>query len=306
MEPLMLAVWMLAFVLGASPNPPTQFTGTVVHVHDGDTVHVKTVDGTTVKVRFLLCDAPEIDQPRGVDSREFVKKLCLNKTVRVVSPGLDEHGRTLGEVFVGSKSVNKEVLRGGYGWWFHQYNSDPAIGLLEVEARAGRKGLFADESPLPPRAWRRGARYPGGNGASDESGRPIGENDAGGSLPIDSSVMILALFPDPAGVDAGHETITLGNSSTAAISLEGWSLVDNNNDRLRLKGTIPGGGSRTLRLDDSFQLGNRGDHIELIDPEGRTVHRLSYEQAERGKFVVAMPHSEARIEEGREKIENRR
>ncbi|MGC1272528.1 MAG: thermonuclease family protein, partial [Planctomycetaceae bacterium] len=283
------AVWMLAFVFGAQPNQPTQFAGTVVHVHDGDTVHIQKADGTTVKVRFLLCDAPEIGQPRGVDSREFVKSLCLNKTATVVSPGLDEHGRTLGELFVGTTSVNKEVIRNGWGWWFYHYNDDPAIGLLEVEARAGKKGLFADEAPLYPRAWRRGARFPAGSGASDAAGRSIGADADGVVTPVDSSVFILALFPDPAGRDEGQETITLGNSATSEVGLEGWSLVDNNNDRLRLTGTIAGGGSRTLKLDQSFLLGNGGDRILLNNRQGTTVHSLSYDKAERGKFIVAGP-----------------
>lgn len=295
----MSALCMLAFVLGAPPNPPTQFTGTVVHVHDGDTVHVKKTDGTTVKVRFLLCDAPEIDQPRGAESREFVKGLCLNKTATVVSPGLDEYGRTLGELFVGTTSVNKEVIRNGWGWWFYHYDDDPAIGLLEVEARAGKKGLFADDAPLYPRAWRRGARFPAGSGASNAAGRPIGTNATGVVTPIDSSVFILALFPDPAGQDAGQETITLGNSATHEVSLEGWSLVDNNNDRLRLTGTIAGGGSRTLRLGEVMQLGNGGDRLLLKDQQGRTVHSLQYEKAERGRFVVAAPRGSVKIDDGR-------
>lgn len=276
----MSPLWLLALTLAGQQ---TEFTGTVVHVHDGDTAHVKKEDGTIVKVRFVYCDAPEIDQPRGIESREFVKELCWNKPVTVVSSGLDEHGRTLGEIFVGETSVNKEVIRNGHGWWFYHYHPDAALGELEVEARAGMKGLFADEAPIYPRAWRRGARI-------DEDGGGADGGDGGGdTIDIESPVFILALLPDPIGSDDGNETVILGNGSGADISIDQWELADDDGDSFPLSGEVPAGGSRTIRLSDSLRLGNDGDTVVLKNPQGDAVQSVTYDAARRARFVVVSP-----------------
>lgn len=261
MSPAMLLTLLLA--------QPGEFTGTVTHVHDGDTVHVKVADGSVVKVRFLLCDAPEIDQPHGTEARDFVKGMCLNRTVKVVSQGQDEYGRTLGEVFVGGKSVNKEVIRNGHGWWFYHYTPDAAVGALEVEARVAKRGLFADEAPLYPRAWRRGARLP----------------QAGSTPASDAPVRILALLPDPAGVDEGNETVTVANGSTSPVNLAGWKVADSEG-AFSLSGQIPAGETRAFRLDANVKLGNGGDTVVLRNASGAEVQRVTYETAQRGKFVV--------------------
>jgi hypothetical protein len=39
-------------------------------------------------------------------------------------------------------------------------------------------------------------------------------------------IVILAALPDPAGVDRGHETVTLINTTSSGIDLTGWHLAD--------------------------------------------------------------------------------
>lgn len=245
-----------------------ELEGVVTHVHDGDTVHVTKADGSVVKVRFVLCDAPEVDQPHGIESRDFVRGMCLEKAVRVVTQGQDDYGRTLGEVFVGGESVNKAVIRNGHGWWFYHYDPDPAIGALEAEARAGMKGLFADEAPIYPRAWRRGAR--------------LAEERTSG---VTSPVRIMALMPDPGGRDEGNETVTVSNSSTAAVSLDGWRVADSEGE-FALSGEVAAGEARAFRLSPAVRLGNDGDTVVLKNAEGVEVQKVTYPGARRGRFVV--------------------
>jgi hypothetical protein len=55
-------------------------------------------------------------------------------------------------------------------------------------------------------------------------------------------MLIVAALPDPAGVDRGHELLTLLNTTPASIDLGGWGLVDAADGRQNLSGPITGGG----------------------------------------------------------------
>jgi len=46
-----------------------------------------------------------------------------------------------------------------WGWWYRKYApGDAVIEGLEKEAKAGRKGLWADPGPIPPWAYREARR----------------------------------------------------------------------------------------------------------------------------------------------------
>jgi len=51
------------------------------------------------------------------------------------------------------------MVRAGWAWAFTRYQTDPAIPLLEAQARAERAGLWADTSPVPPWRWRAHNRH---------------------------------------------------------------------------------------------------------------------------------------------------
>lgn len=256
-----------------------EFSGKAISVHDGDTARVEKADGTVVNIRFIYCDAPEIDQPHGVQSRDFVRGMIENKQVTVRSEGTDDYGRVLGEITIDGTSVNKEVIREGHGWWFYHYHSEPELGDLEVEARSQKKGLWAAESPIYPRAWRRGARL-------DGAGGPSGGGASGGAS-ADESVFIMSLLPDPVGQDTNNETVILANSTDVEVSVDQWRLEDDDNGVFTLSGTVPAGGARTIRLNSSLLLGNSGDTVRLRKPSGEVVQTLGYSSSSSGRFILA-------------------
>jgi Metal binding domain of Ada/Staphylococcal nuclease homologue len=59
------------------------------------------------------------------------------------------------------------VVRAGFAWWFREYSTDQNLGALEDEARAAKRGLWADPRPVPPWEWRQAEREasPGSGGA---------------------------------------------------------------------------------------------------------------------------------------------
>ena len=57
--------------------------GIVVDVHDGDTLTIKS-GATRTKVRLAGIDAPELNQFFGVESRNSLRSLAINKEVQKI------------------------------------------------------------------------------------------------------------------------------------------------------------------------------------------------------------------------------
>lgn len=146
--PALLFVCLLAL-----PVQAAELVGRVVGVTDGDTLRVL-VEQREVVVRLDQIDAPEKAQPFGQRSRQSLAELCFDQSVRVLTRGQDRYGRTIGTVFVGALDVNAEQVRRGMAWVFLRYLREPALLDIEREARAARRGLWADPAPVAPWEWR--------------------------------------------------------------------------------------------------------------------------------------------------------
>jgi nuclease-like protein len=67
----------------------------------------------------------------------------------------DRYDRLLAEVRLpDGRSLNQELVRAGYAWWFRRYPADPVLARLEADARVARRGLWADPHPTPPWEYR--------------------------------------------------------------------------------------------------------------------------------------------------------
>ncbi|MEJ5250763.1 MAG: thermonuclease family protein [Chthonomonadetes bacterium] len=134
------------------------FTGKVVGVSDGDTIEVMRA-GRAVRVRLHGIDCPESRQAFGTRAKQFTSELVFGKTVAVQVYGTDQYGRILGEVILpDGRSLNRELVRNGYAWWYRRYSNDPVLQQLEDEARRERRGLWRDKNPIPPWEFRRESR----------------------------------------------------------------------------------------------------------------------------------------------------
>ncbi len=121
---------------------------------DGDTLTVLRA-GHAATVRLQGVDAPEKRQAYGDRARRFVADLVFDQTVSVRTTGRDRNGRLLGEVVLpDGRSLNQELVRAGYAWWFRKYSRDVRLARLEDEARQDRRGLWADDAPQAPWEYR--------------------------------------------------------------------------------------------------------------------------------------------------------
>ncbi len=121
--------------------------------------------------------------------------------------------------------------------------------------------------------------------AGDDTGSSSGGTTPRGEQPptpdtIESPVKIIAALVNPLGEDPGKEMVTLLNTGTARVSLEGWFLLDAMNNRYVLSdqsNLLTAGATTVITLPkNSIQLSNKGGEIRLLNRDGKVVHRVSY------------------------------
>ena len=130
-------------------------TGRVTRVSDGDTVWVTDAAKLKHKVRLDRIDAPEKDQPWGMESSSFLKSWIFGKDVRVEYAKRDRYGRILGVIYVGTNDVNLAMVRTGNAWHYGYFDKKSEYSEAETEARVARRGLWSQDDPTNPYRWRR-------------------------------------------------------------------------------------------------------------------------------------------------------
>jgi endonuclease YncB( thermonuclease family) len=135
-------------------EPPAAGRWLVVSVHDGDTVLCLDEDNGQRKVRLVGIDAPETGQAFGTKSRDALRALVLEKSVMVHVEGEDRYGRLLGSLEIDGDDVALRMLTAGLAGHFKRFSDDEELAAAERNARAARRGLWADPEPVPPWEWR--------------------------------------------------------------------------------------------------------------------------------------------------------
>lgn len=136
------------------PLTPVVVIAMVVSISDGDTLTVLH-DRHQVKIRLAEIDAPEKRQPFGAKSRQSLADLCFNVQAEIRPVKRDRYGRTVARVSCNGNDVSATQLKAGMAWVYVKYSTDPTLLPLEAEARAAKRGLWADAAPIPPWDWRK-------------------------------------------------------------------------------------------------------------------------------------------------------
>lgn len=151
-------------------DDPAFVNGVVQDISDGDTCTVKQDDGTSIKIRFFGVDTPEHEserwdeQPHAKRAEAFTKGLIEGARVTVAMQRRIERNelkwvktytRFVGDVLIDGKSVSRELVRNGHGWWYSRYSKgDEDLKRLQQIARSEKRGLWALPNPQPPWEWR--------------------------------------------------------------------------------------------------------------------------------------------------------
>ncbi len=98
------------------------FRATVVKVHDGDTITLRTnFRDFDFPLRFLDTNAPEMNEPGGKRSREWLKGQILNEEVDILidkAQRVGKWGRLLGKVVHMGMDINELSIMMGFATSF--------------------------------------------------------------------------------------------------------------------------------------------------------------------------------------------
>lgn len=141
-----MIVLLLGWALAAST-----LEGYVKSCHDGDTCRVE-IAGKVASVRLSGVDAPEKKQPGGLEAQKFVASKIVGRTVTLRCEGRSYKRRTCAIEFDG-RDLAEELVRAGHAWDSPKF-SKGRYRPAEDEARAGKRGLWAQGAPSSPYCFR--------------------------------------------------------------------------------------------------------------------------------------------------------
>jgi micrococcal nuclease len=140
-------------------------------VIDGDTFRLET--GETV--RLIGIDAPELSQPGGEESRQYLTRLILKKGVTLErgNEDRDKYNRLLRFVYLGDVCINEEMIKQGYAEARYLPPNDSIREYyikLEMEAETAKAGLWSEnifqprfnlrwEEGIPVIDWKNADKY---------------------------------------------------------------------------------------------------------------------------------------------------
>jgi micrococcal nuclease len=132
---------LIGAVLGCTQQETTIYCTEII---DGDTFRLTTGD----TVRLIGIDAPELSQPGGEMSREYLAHLLLGNPITLErgSEDRDKYNRLLRFVYIGNLCINEEMIRQGYAE--ARYLPENPIRdyylQLEIQAEVTKAGLWSD------------------------------------------------------------------------------------------------------------------------------------------------------------------
>ena len=135
----------------------------VLKVFDGDGF-LTTLGKRQVAVRFGFTDAPEMEQPGGVEARAFLQSLVSNRWAELVvlvkndTGGIfDKYGRIVcvpyvndDEGFGALRNVELEMIVHGWTWVLERYGPDERYLDALADARRHRRGIWAFAKNMHP------------------------------------------------------------------------------------------------------------------------------------------------------------
>ena len=120
-----------------------------------------------LKIRFCGIDAPEIKQPLGIESRDYLRSLIAKSdgTIHVLPIEEDRYERTVAELWIpiepdfeGQIHLNTAMVEAGMAWHYERYsgNCESAENLVWAEeiAKDEKLGVW-NGSHEKPWEWRK-------------------------------------------------------------------------------------------------------------------------------------------------------
>jgi endonuclease YncB( thermonuclease family) len=266
----------------ASPQagpPAGAVAAQVTAITDGDTITVR-MGGKEYKLRYILINTPETDQPLGAEATAANRALVMGKTVYLVKDvsETDRYGRLLRYVYLADGTfVNAELVRQGWAQvatFPPDVSKEAEIRTAQQEAAAAGRGLWADGAAAAEVQGQRTAAVP----VPAPAATPAPAPQAAPASASGAGLVIVA-------VNKGDEYVDIRNNGAAAVDLTGWVLhSEKGSQDCALGGQIAAG--QTLRIfamtgaggfncgfDSNIWNNSQPDAAVLWSPDGAEVSR---------------------------------
>jgi Staphylococcal nuclease homologue len=115
--------------------------------HDGRRCTRLTLPAVNTHPREV--DAPENRSRSAIAVSNNLAALCFGKPATVAPRSTDRYRRTVARVECNGTDASAEQLHAGMAWVFDRYVTDRTLYAVQDEARAERRGLWADREPVP-------------------------------------------------------------------------------------------------------------------------------------------------------------
>jgi endonuclease YncB( thermonuclease family) len=133
-----------------------------LYTFDGDTIAVNCRDRGYRVIRLCGIDAPEKDQPLGLESKQSLQALIeKDKALQVTLLDGDRYNRLIAEVWQGKKLLNDAQVRTGFAYYYAEYAAicPNQARFLQSEAIATASKLnIWSKLGIRPWLWRKGIR----------------------------------------------------------------------------------------------------------------------------------------------------
>lgn len=151
-RPLVAALLFLLFMASPSLASPA---AVISWVFDGDSFLARQ-GGQIIEIRLWGVDAPEHGQPGSRAAKRFMIGLKGRKITLDIK-SRDRYGRAVARVALeNGRDLAGLLLEQGLVWWFRRYAPKAEdYARLEAQAKAARRGLWAESNPVPPWQWRK-------------------------------------------------------------------------------------------------------------------------------------------------------
>jgi len=151
----LLLIAITAVTLYACNTAPKQSSktvrGTVTKVHDGDSIHITPPGSKRVIIRLAGIDAPELEQPHGKESRDYLRQLILRQQATASCNKVDKYRRQVCSVTKDNTDINHQLIEAGLAWHYKQYQN---YAKSERKARKSKTGLWRDKRAQAPWDYR--------------------------------------------------------------------------------------------------------------------------------------------------------
>lgn len=130
-----------------APVAAETLTGHVVYVSDGDTLLLLTPAGKKQWIRLAEIDAPEKDQPGGLESKDALMQRVKGRIVEVDYEKRDGYGRLISHIQQDGANLNAAMVRNGHAWMYRRYSDSPALLRSEQEAKGATNRVMGRIRP---------------------------------------------------------------------------------------------------------------------------------------------------------------